>query len=59
VLVSHACAPEGPDAAAAALRAGGPPVVARVAEDRLLLDLRTVDPAEEPALLDALAAVFR
>jgi L-seryl-tRNA(Ser) seleniumtransferase len=59
VLVSLACAPEGPDAAAAALRAGRPPVVARVAEDRLLLDLRTVDPAEEPALLDALAAVFR
>ena len=45
----------GPDALAARLRAGEPPVVARVSGDRLLLDLRTVDPADEPALLDALA----
>jgi L-seryl-tRNA(Ser) seleniumtransferase len=34
----------------AALRAGDPPVVARVAEGRVLLDLRTVAPEEEDEL---------
>jgi L-seryl-tRNA(Ser) seleniumtransferase len=43
------------DALAAALRRGSPPVVARVAENRLLVDLRTVPPEDEPALLAALA----
>jgi L-seryl-tRNA(Ser) seleniumtransferase len=38
----------------AALIAGDPPVVARVEEDRLLLDLRTVAPAEDEALGAAL-----
>jgi L-seryl-tRNA(Ser) seleniumtransferase len=47
------------DRLAAALRAGSPPVVVRVAEDRLLMDLRTVPEADEPALLDALAAASR
>ena len=36
-----------------------PPVIARVEEDRLLLDLRTVFPEQEPALLAALAAALR
>jgi L-seryl-tRNA(Ser) seleniumtransferase len=49
----------GPDRLAAALRTGSPPVVARVAEGRLLLDLRTVRPDEEETLLAALAAVAR
>ncbi len=43
-----------PDELAAALRARTPPVVARVAGDRLLVDLRTVLPEDEPALLSAL-----
>jgi L-seryl-tRNA(Ser) seleniumtransferase len=43
-----------PDELSAALRAQDPPVVARVADDRLLLDLRTVLPEDEPALLAAL-----
>jgi L-seryl-tRNA(Ser) seleniumtransferase len=47
-----------PDALAAALRAERPPVVARVAEDRLVLDLRTVAASEEPALKRALARVL-
>ena len=47
--------PAGPDRLAAALRAGRPPVVVRVAEDRVLVDLRTVRPDEEEALLAALA----
>lgn len=36
----------------------GIPVVARVTDDRLILDLRTVFPDEEPALAAALAAVL-
>lgn len=37
-----------------ALRQASPPVVARIENDALLIDLRTVDPSEEPALLAAL-----
>jgi L-seryl-tRNA(Ser) seleniumtransferase len=44
---------------AADLRAGTPPVVARVAEDRLVLDLRTVRPDEDPALQAALLRALR
>ena len=36
------------------LRAGNPPVVARIADDRLVLDLRTVLPEEEAELVAAL-----
>jgi len=46
-------------AAADVLRAGDPPVVARVAEDRTILDLRTVDPADDQVLAKALAALPR
>jgi L-seryl-tRNA(Ser) seleniumtransferase len=38
---------------------GAPPVIARIEDDRLVLDLRTVDPAEEPALAEALLAALR
>ncbi|MGB9458723.1 MAG: L-seryl-tRNA(Sec) selenium transferase [Bryobacteraceae bacterium] len=50
---------ECPDAAAAErqLRAADPPVVARIEKDRLLVDLRTVLPEEEAALLSAFAAI--
>jgi L-seryl-tRNA(Ser) seleniumtransferase len=41
----------------AALRRARPPVVARVLDGRLVLDLRTVTAAEEGELLDALKAV--
>jgi len=37
----------------------GPAVLARVEDDRLVLDLRTVFPEQEPALLAALAAALR
>ncbi|GAB4195617.1 MAG: L-seryl-tRNA(Sec) selenium transferase [Roseiflexaceae bacterium] len=43
--------PGPPDALAARLRAGEPPVVARIADGRLLLDLRTVLEEQEQALL--------
>jgi L-seryl-tRNA(Ser) seleniumtransferase len=39
---------------AALLRAADPPVVARVAEQRLLIDLRTVPPEQEAALVSAI-----
>jgi L-seryl-tRNA(Ser) seleniumtransferase len=40
-----------------ALRQHHPPVIARIAEDLLLVDLRTVFPSEEPALREALLAL--
>jgi L-seryl-tRNA(Ser) seleniumtransferase len=56
-LPSRALVVEVPDGSAAALaarlRAGSPPVVGRIADDRLLLDLRTVNAGED----DLLAAV--
>jgi L-seryl-tRNA(Ser) seleniumtransferase len=42
-----------PDALARALRAAEPPVIARVSEGRLLLDPRTIAPAEEAELVEA------
>lgn len=36
------------------LRSGSPAVIARIQNDQLLIDLRTVFPKEEPALLNAL-----
>ena len=41
------------------LRTGEPPVVARVADDALVLDLRTVATDEEDALAGALATAAR
>jgi L-seryl-tRNA(Ser) seleniumtransferase len=37
------------------LRAHSPPIVARIEDDRLILDLRTVFPSEEPELRHALS----
>ncbi len=45
--------PGPPDALARALRAGSPPVIGRIAGDRLLLDVRTVLPAQENDLIAA------
>jgi L-seryl-tRNA(Ser) seleniumtransferase len=47
-----------PSRVAAALRAGDPPIVARVERDALWVDLRTVDPADEALLADRLAAAL-
>lgn len=46
-----------PDRAAAQLRQANPPVIARVQENQLVLDPRTVFPEQEPALLAALHAL--
>lgn len=47
-----------PDALAARLRAGDPPVVGRVHEGRLLIDARTVLPGQDEDLLEAVAAAI-
>jgi L-seryl-tRNA(Ser) seleniumtransferase len=47
-----------PNALVARLRHGDPPVVARVEDDRVLIDPRTVLPDEEPALLATLEAAL-
>jgi L-seryl-tRNA(Ser) seleniumtransferase len=44
------------DALAARLRAGDPPVVGRIEEDRVVLDPRTVMPGEDDALVRAVQA---
>lgn len=49
--------PLAPDAAAALLRAGDPAVVARVADARLLLEMRTVLEDEEDALAERVLAL--
>jgi len=43
----------------AALRAGTPPVIARVEDDRTVLDLRTVEPDDDPVVLAAIEALAR
>lgn len=44
-----------PSELARALRRGRPPIVARVEQDRLLLDPRTVFPEDDPVVVEALA----
>ena len=41
------------------LAASGVPVIARIEDDRLIIDLRTVFPEQEPALLATLVAALR
>jgi L-seryl-tRNA(Ser) seleniumtransferase len=45
------------DDLAAKLRRLHPPVVARIEGERLLLDLRSIQPEEDPAIVEALARV--
>lgn len=49
---------ESPAAVAARMRRGEPPVVARIENDRLVLDPRTIDPAEEEELIGAVRAAL-
>jgi L-seryl-tRNA(Ser) seleniumtransferase len=46
-----------PDELAARLRANDPPIVARVEDDRVLLDLRTVFPDQDSVITSALARI--
>ncbi len=57
VLVAVAAKGLSADQLAARLRAAEPPVVARVEEGRVLLDLRTVFPEEDVAVAAALAGI--
>jgi L-seryl-tRNA(Ser) seleniumtransferase len=47
-----------PDRLLAALRAGDPPVVGRIEDDRVVLDPRTVMPWEDEAVVDAIREAF-
>jgi L-seryl-tRNA(Ser) seleniumtransferase len=58
-LVTIGQVPIGPDRLAAALRTGDPPVLARIADGRLVVDLRTVLPGEEADLGQALDRACR
>ena len=48
-----------PDELAARLRSGTPPIVARIEQGRVLLDLRTVAPQHDDAIATALATACR
>lgn len=54
-----ALSPEKPDAFLAALRGSSPPVIARIENDRVLLDPRTVFPGQEAALLRVLLEALK
>jgi L-seryl-tRNA(Ser) seleniumtransferase len=45
------------DDLASRLRAADPPIVARVEDGRVLLDLRTVFPDQDPAIVQALSRI--
>jgi L-seryl-tRNA(Ser) seleniumtransferase len=47
------------DRVAAALRAGEPPVIARIVDGAVVLDMRTVDPREDALLVQAIRAALR
>jgi L-seryl-tRNA(Ser) seleniumtransferase len=58
VLVEVDPAPVGATEVLARLRAGDPPVVARVERDRVVVDLRTVPPEQDALVARALAAAL-
>ena len=55
--VSFAAAEESINSIATAMRKATPPVFGRVNKDRMLLDMRTVRPSEDLALVDAMLSV--
>ena len=57
--LSVALDPLTPDAIAQRLRHRSPPVVARIEEQRLLLDLRSIQPEEDPLVEEALLQLER
>jgi L-seryl-tRNA(Ser) seleniumtransferase len=56
-LLALSCDGVSADELAARLRASDPPIIARVEEGRVLLDLRTVFPDEEPLIAAALRCI--
>lgn len=59
VLISLQHASLSPDEMLRYLRQTSPPVIARIASGRVLIDLRTVAPEDEPDLLDAMRLMAR
>src|SRR5438309_5006032 len=47
-----------PDRVAGRMRRHDPPVIARVERGAVVVDLRTVDPADEPSVRDALVSAL-
>ncbi|HKW24946.1 MAG TPA: L-seryl-tRNA(Sec) selenium transferase, partial [Terriglobales bacterium] len=58
-LLAVTCEGLSEDELAARLRASEPPIIARVEEGRVLLDLRTVFPEQDEAVMRSLAAISR
>jgi L-seryl-tRNA(Ser) seleniumtransferase len=58
-LLAVTCEGLSADECAARLRAGEPPIVARVEEGRVLLDLRTVFPEQDELVARALATISK
>jgi L-seryl-tRNA(Ser) seleniumtransferase len=58
VLIALRHATLSADAIEERLRSAETPVIARIEDDAVVIDLRTVEPAEEKLLLEALAGVF-
>lgn len=56
-LLAVSCGRLSADALAAHLRRSDPPIIARVEEGRVLLDLRTVFAEQDPSIVAALAAI--
>jgi L-seryl-tRNA(Ser) seleniumtransferase len=48
----------GATATLARLRTASPPLVARIDDARVVIDLRTIDPADDARVADALAPLF-
>lgn len=58
-LLALTCEGLNADELASRLRASEPPIIARVEEDRVLLDLRTVFPEQDAAVVAALGRIVR
>jgi L-seryl-tRNA(Ser) seleniumtransferase len=58
-LIALSCAGPRAEDCLAALRGQQPPVIARIEDGRVLLDLRTVSPEQEPALLAAIQNISK
>jgi L-seryl-tRNA(Ser) seleniumtransferase len=56
-LLAVSCSDLGADQLAARLRASDPPIIARVDQGRVLLDLRTVFPGQDHAIVSALGTL--